>query len=89
MTTLIKMHFRHTDIGFCRVNYAYENNNGQTIKYCLMEDGSEVKLYRQSQDDEPDYPAGLPGVYVDFEQPPDGYGQELLRRYQEKEILSP
>lgn len=90
MASYFRFKFRYTNIELRRVNYAYENNNDQTIKYCLMEDGADVKLFRQSQDDEPDYPVKFKfsGLDIEFEQPTDNYGQELLRKYQDKELLT-
>lgn len=78
--------YNYTDSGFCRVNFKVENDSGQTINYCLMEDGCDVKMYRTTGGDwdEPEYPVKLkPGVVIDFETPPDEYGQELVRRYKE------
>ena len=45
----------HIDTGFCRVNYKAINSDGQTIFYCLQDEGDEVVCYRSSKDFEPDY----------------------------------
>lgn len=83
----VTLQYSETDPGFCRVNFKTVNASGQTIRYCLMEDGADVKLFRTSGGDwdEPMYSIKpLPEVQLDFETPPDEYGQELVRRYQEK-----
>jgi hypothetical protein len=47
------------DNGFCRVNYMAKNAAGQTVFYCLQDEGKEwggVICYRCTSDDfEPDY----------------------------------
>lgn len=46
------------DNGFCRVNYTAENSAGQTLIYCLQDEGANyggVVCYRCSGDFEPNY----------------------------------
>ena len=80
----ISLQYTGTDPRFCRVNFKTLNAQGQTIRYCLMEDGPDVKLFRTSGGDwdVPMYSVKpLPEVRHEFETPPDEYGQELVRRY--------
>ena len=82
----ITMQYTETGPDFCRVNFKTTNAADQTIHYCLMEEGSGVGLYRTSGGDfdEPQYSVKpRPGVEVEFETPPDEYGQWLVRRYLE------
>lgn len=47
------------DNGYCRVNYKAVNSAGQTIFYCLQDEGENyggVICYRCSSDFEPQYP---------------------------------
>ena len=82
----ITLQYTGTDPGFCRVNFKAINKHDQTIHYCLMEDGADVKMYRTSGGDwdEPMYVVKpRSGFKIKFETPPDAYGQELVRRYLE------
>ena len=82
----VSLQYTGTDPGFCRVNFKTLNAQGQTIRYCLMEDGPDVKLFRTSGGDfdEPMYSVKpLPEIKPEFGTPPDEYGQELVRRYLE------
>ena len=74
----VTLRYTGTDPGFCRVNFKTLNAQGQTIRYCLMEDGPDVKLFRTSGGD---FDEPMPEVRHEFETPPDEYGQELVRRY--------
>ena len=83
----VTLQYAGTDPGFCRVNFKSANDCGQAIHYCLMEDGTDVDLYRTSGGDFDEPQCSVkpkPGTKLDFETPPDEYGQELVRRYQEK-----
>jgi hypothetical protein len=49
------------DNGFCRVNYKAVNAAGETIFYCLQDEGKRyggVICYRSTKDFEPNYPIG-------------------------------
>lgn len=73
-----------TDPGFCRVNFKTLNAQGCTIRYYLMEDGPDVKLFRTSGGgfDEPmNSVKPWSEIKYAFGTPPDEYGQELVRRY--------
>jgi hypothetical protein len=51
------------DNGFCRVNYKAVNYKGETIFYCLQDEGKlwgGVICYRCSKDFEPDYQMRYP-----------------------------
>ena len=46
------------DNGYCRVNYSAVNEDGETIYYCLQDEGlayGGIICYRCSKDFEPDY----------------------------------
>jgi hypothetical protein len=47
------------DNGFCRVNYSTKNPAGETVFYCLQDEGARyggVCCYRSTKELEPDYP---------------------------------
>ena len=80
----VSLQYTGTDPGFCRVNFKTLNIQGYTIRYCLMEDCPDVKLFRTSGGDydEPMYSVKpWSEIKYEFETPPDEYGQELVRRY--------
>jgi hypothetical protein len=54
--------YSHTDDGYCRVYYTYENKDGQTCHYCAQEEyKGAVQFYRCTDEPwlEPDYPVKL------------------------------
>ena len=53
----------HVDNGFCRVNYQAVNADGQTVYYCLQDEGKRyggVVCYRCCGDFEPNYSIRYP-----------------------------
>ena len=76
----VSLQYTGTDPGFCRVNFITTNAQGQTIRYCLMEDGPDVKFFRTSGGD---FDEPMPEIKPSFGTPPDEYGQALVRRYLE------
>jgi len=72
--------YDYTDIGYCRVQYYYVTPSGNKAHYCLMEDQSQVNMYRCSQDGEADYQIKLKENCI-LETPPDKYGKELYARF--------
>jgi hypothetical protein len=83
---MMKNNFKYdfTEPGFCQVHFKIKNKNNQYIYYCLMEDGTQVRMYRTSGPpwNEADYPVKFKeGVDLEFETPPDNYGKELLERF--------
>jgi len=83
-TFIFKYHY--TESGFCRVHYIWKNKDNNELYYCLMDNGysdvMDVELFRCSQDGEPDYKVNFKSeVKLEFETPPDTYGQELLKQF--------
>jgi len=81
--------YRYTEIGYCQVHYVCKHPNKYNCYYCLMDDGSgnvmNVKLFRCSKDGEADYPVKItPGAEIEFQIPPDAYGQKLLQEFENK-----
>lgn len=59
MSTKLKVH--SIDSGFCRVYYHARNNDGESVWYCLQDEGKNIGLrfYRCTDDGEPCYPIEL------------------------------
>ena len=87
MSKPVEMKYMETDPGHCRVNFKTKNHHNQWIYYCIMEEiiDVSVKLYRSTGGDwnEPEYPVTVrEGAVLNFEMPPDEYGQKLVKLYQ-------
>lgn len=91
MPKTIEMKYMDTDSGFCKVNFKtkvmHEDEGWHWAYYCIMEEtANQVSLYRTSGGDwnEPECTVTpKEGVTVEFETPPDEYGQKLVELYKE------
>jgi hypothetical protein len=78
---MITMKYAYTESGYCRVHYRYQNTQGEWLLYCIMEDRTDVKMYRCSMDGEPWYVVVPARKDLNLEPPPDKYGKELYDRF--------
>lgn len=77
--------YDYTESGFCRVHFKTKHPKGHMLFYCIMEETKDtVGFYRCTQDGEPSHTVSF-SCEVEIETPPDEYGQNLLKIFNEGE----
>lgn len=82
----MKFKIASVDTGFCRINYEVLNDKGETIYYCLQDEGENyggMQLYRSTEDEEPSHRVAFKeGIYAKnmMEKPTGNTEIEILAR---------